>query len=113
MQTAMTFSLVVLQIARLQLQVYTVQREREEFNHHGIRPLLCSLPKKFCRATASCDDFFGRSLRALVVLRALAVPEGADVGGESRLLLGRAVAVLEGHAVGRGRLVVHRVAEEE
>ena len=29
MQTAMTFSLVVLQIARLQLQVYTVQRERE------------------------------------------------------------------------------------
>eukprot|EP00964_Phaeocystis_antarctica_P043446 scaffold24930_cov69-Phaeocystis_antarctica.AAC.2 len=46
----------------------------------------------------------------LLVLRALAVPEGADVGGESRLLLGRAVAVLEGHAVGRGRLVVHRVA---
>ena len=50
MQTAMTFSLVVLQIARLQLQVYTVQKEREEFNHHGIRPLLCSLPKKFCPA---------------------------------------------------------------
>ena len=51
--------------------------------------------------------------RLLLVLGALAVPERADVGGESRLFLGRAVAVLEEHAVGRGRLVVHRVAEEE
>eukprot|EP00964_Phaeocystis_antarctica_P122128 scaffold85781_cov61-Phaeocystis_antarctica.AAC.1 len=50
--------------------------------------------------------------RLLLVLGALAV-ERADVGGESRLLLGRAVAVLEEHAVGRGRLVVYRVSEEE
>ena len=35
MQTAMTFSLVVLQIARLQLQVYTVQRERERERERG------------------------------------------------------------------------------
>ena len=50
--------------------------------------------------------------RLLLVLGALAV-ERADVGLGSRLLLGRAVGVLEAHAVGRGRLVVHRVAEEE
>eukprot|EP00964_Phaeocystis_antarctica_P090027 scaffold57517_cov31-Phaeocystis_antarctica.AAC.1 len=46
--------------------------------------------------------------RLLPELGALAGPERADVGGESRLLLGRAVAVLEDHAVGRGRLVVHQ-----
>eukprot|EP00964_Phaeocystis_antarctica_P051323 scaffold29934_cov52-Phaeocystis_antarctica.AAC.1 len=51
--------------------------------------------------------------RLLLVLGALAGPERADVGGESRLLLGRAVAVLDEHVVGRGRLVVHRVAKEE
>eukprot|EP00964_Phaeocystis_antarctica_P015164 scaffold8364_cov72-Phaeocystis_antarctica.AAC.1 len=52
--------------------------------------------------------------RLLLVLGALAVPEGADVGGESRLLLGRvlAVVVLE-RGVGLGRVIVHRVAEEE
>eukprot|EP00964_Phaeocystis_antarctica_P138797 scaffold103451_cov53-Phaeocystis_antarctica.AAC.2 len=50
--------------------------------------------------------------RLLLVLGALAGPERADVGGESRLLLGRAVAVLD-LAVGRGRLVVHRLAEAE
>ena len=48
--------------------------------------------------------------RLLLVLGAL---ERADVGGESRVLLGRAVAVLEEHAVGRGRVFVHRVAGEE
>eukprot|EP00964_Phaeocystis_antarctica_P133269 scaffold97472_cov23-Phaeocystis_antarctica.AAC.1 len=52
--------------------------------------------------------------RLLPELGALAGPERADVGGESRLLLGRAVAVLEGLlAVGRGRLIVHRLAEAE
>ena len=45
--------------------------------------------------------------RLLLVLGALAM-ERADVGLGSRLLLGRAVGVLEAHAVGRGRLVVHR-----
>ena len=38
--------------------------------------------------------------------------ELADLGAESRLLLGEVVAVLE-HGVGRGHAVVHRVAEEE
>lgn len=38
--------------------------------------------------------------------------ELADLGAESRLLLGGAVAVLE-HGVGRGHAAVHRVAEEE
>ena len=33
----------------------------------------------------------------LLMLGALAVPERADVGGESRLLLGRVVAVLQEH----------------
>eukprot|EP00964_Phaeocystis_antarctica_P016930 scaffold9321_cov52-Phaeocystis_antarctica.AAC.3 len=46
--------------------------------------------------------------RLLLVLGALAGPEHADVGGESRLLLGRAVTVLEEHAVGRGCVVVHQ-----
>eukprot|EP00964_Phaeocystis_antarctica_P009344 scaffold5067_cov65-Phaeocystis_antarctica.AAC.1 len=51
--------------------------------------------------------------RHLPVLGALAVPEGAGVGGESRLLLqGRAVVLLE-HGVGLGHAVVHRSAEEE
>eukprot|EP00964_Phaeocystis_antarctica_P163614 scaffold140102_cov136-Phaeocystis_antarctica.AAC.1 len=49
--------------------------------------------------------------RLLLVLGALAVPERAGVGGESRLLLGRALVVLE-HGVGLGRVIVHRVAEE-
>ena len=40
------------------------------------------------------------------------VLELADVGAESRLLPGEAVALLE-HGVGRGRVVVHRVAEKE
>ena len=51
--------------------------------------------------------------RLLLVLGALATWERADVGGESRLLLGRAVVVLEEHAVGHGRISVHREAEEE
>eukprot|EP00964_Phaeocystis_antarctica_P003371 scaffold1803_cov63-Phaeocystis_antarctica.AAC.2 len=53
--------------------------------------------------------------RLLLVLGALAVPEGADVGGESRLLLGRVlvVLILLEHGVGLGRVIVHRVAEEE
>eukprot|EP00964_Phaeocystis_antarctica_P160642 scaffold132429_cov48-Phaeocystis_antarctica.AAC.1 len=52
--------------------------------------------------------------RLLPELGALAGPERADVRGESRLLLGRVLVVLEGHlAVGRGRLVVHRLAEAE
>eukprot|EP00964_Phaeocystis_antarctica_P037775 scaffold21597_cov56-Phaeocystis_antarctica.AAC.5 len=55
--------------------------------------------------------------RLLLVLGALAGPERADVGGESRLLLGRAVAVLEERGAGLGRWVVfrvvHRVAEVE
>ena len=38
--------------------------------------------------------------------------ERADVGGESRLLPGRVLVVLE-HGVGLGRVIVHRVAEEE
>ena len=38
--------------------------------------------------------------------------ELADLGAESRLLLGEVVAVLE-HGVGRGHAVVHRVAEDE
>eukprot|EP00964_Phaeocystis_antarctica_P063427 scaffold38080_cov53-Phaeocystis_antarctica.AAC.1 len=49
--------------------------------------------------------------RLLLVLGALAV-ERAEVGGESRLLLGRVLVVLE-HGVGLGRVTVHRVAEEE
>ena len=69
MQTAMTFSLVVLQIARLQLQVYTVQRERERiltimefarcfapfqrsFARARPRPLGCALVPQ-CSATVS------------------------------------------------------------
>ena len=40
------------------------------------------------------------------------VLELADAGAESRLLLGKAVAVLE-YGVGHGRVVVRRVAEEE
>ena len=51
--------------------------------------------------------------RLLLVLGALATWERADVGGESRLLLGRAAVVLEEHAVGHGCISVHRVAEEE
>ena len=46
------------------------------------------------------------------MLGALAGPEGADVGGESRLLLGRVLIVLE-HGAGLGRAVVHRVVKEE
>eukprot|EP00964_Phaeocystis_antarctica_P131188 scaffold95043_cov36-Phaeocystis_antarctica.AAC.2 len=44
----------------------------------------------------------------LLVLGVLAGPEGADVGGESRLLLGRVLVVLE-RGVGLGRVVVHLV----
>ena len=47
--------------------------------------------------------------RLLLVLGALAV-ERAEVGGGSRLLLGR---VLPEHGVGLGRVIVHRVAQEE
>ena len=50
--------------------------------------------------------------RLLLVLGALAVSEGADVGGESRLLLGRVLVVPE-RGVGLGRVVVHRGAKEE
>eukprot|EP00964_Phaeocystis_antarctica_P029456 scaffold16594_cov46-Phaeocystis_antarctica.AAC.2 len=49
-----------------------------------------------------------RERRLLLVLGALAGPERADVGGESRLLLGRAVVVLE-HGVGLGHVIVHRL----
>ena len=45
--------------------------------------------------------------RLLPVLGALAVLERTDVGGESRLLLGRVLVVLE-HGVGLGRVIVHR-----
>eukprot|EP00964_Phaeocystis_antarctica_P000751 scaffold411_cov66-Phaeocystis_antarctica.AAC.3 len=44
----------------------------------------------------------------LLVLGALAVLERADVGGESRLLPGRVLVVLE-HGVGLGRVIVHRL----
>ena len=50
--------------------------------------------------------------RLLLVLGALAVSKGADVGGESRLLLGRVLVVPE-RGVGLGRVVVHRGAKEE